>query len=775
MREVNKKGLKGTYIHQASHILIKDVKQWCADVMLWPDEKLLELALGRTKRGTPSVLNYAAGCLKQHPRSAVRRQKVFFIPIHNKLMELGYYDPKYSFYANEKRRLVLRYLKTCDVKVFSNLTPTEIRMKVKKDIGMKRLASADERQLCNRTINEFCDDLRDKGFIRDTTSMSKKRTIRTQVEISAIADAKTKLFSDLSNTPINNESDILQGSELEPYLEFKHVFAFGTINTCYGRVEFETYIEPYLDYLSGGKPCKLEDVIYTYALTRFKKYQKENIETKKFSTRAANAAIHAFRLLVNIYSSISEGVNVIDVIGFKNARSTEQRTPFPKSQRTQIYRIISDRYNEIKSRSLFLTPSKLTNINPVFEPAIAEIRNNMGGCFALRLKSQSNEFSKYCSQATIRKDHYDGYISEFKEDLFTKLNVLPEIDRDTVYFLMLKLAAVTGLNHEAIVDLQIGDFEPNHPATGKPCLRYWKKRSTGEKRLHLDFIDAEIQWMTMKQGEEVSDIINTTIKLTAPLRSYASDAISSNLFIYRKMRKLDVIEVNSFRCNRSAGLRSAKKIVRDNKLLDDEGQPLLFNISKFRTTLVSEYVENGTSIREIQLLLGHRNIKTTIEYLDRMDFDSFAKKKVNEALIKIHEKSLNFKVSKANKGQSESNTIHISTDLATCTNIFNPPNFIKSLPTYVPGKPCSLYNKCLSCDNCLITKDHLPKLFAQQREFSILLHNTHVMNTPYHNVIEENLALLEEVLGQNSEFDKEALTEAELLSQQIELSNGASL
>jgi len=705
----------------------------------------------------------------------VRRQRAFFIPIHNKLIELGYYDPKYSFYANEKRRLLLCYLKSCDVEVFSNLTPTEIREKVKKDIGMKRLASTDEKQLCNRTINEFCDDLRDKGYIRDTTSLSKRITIRTQAEISANADAKTKLFSELRNTPINNESDILQGSELEPYLEFKHVFALGTKNTCYGRIEFETYIEPYLNYLTGEKSCKLEDVIHTYALTRFKKYQKENIEIKKFSTRGANAAIHAFRLLVNTYSSINEDVNVIDVIGFKNVRSTEQRTPFPKSQRTRIYKIISDRYNEIKSRSLFITPSKLININPVFEPAISEIINNMGGCYALRLKSQSNEFSEKCSQATIRKGHYDGYISEFREDLFTKLNVLPDIDRDTVYFLMIKLAVVTGLNHEAIVDLQIDDFEPNHPATGKPCLRYWKKRSTGEKRLHLDFIDAEIQWMTMKQGEEVSDIINTTVKLTEPLRAHATDDISSNLFIYRKTRKLDVIEIKSFRGNRAACLRSAKKIVRDNKLVDDKGRPLLFNISKFRTTLVSEYVETGTSIREIQLLLGHRNIKTTIEYLDRMDFDSFAKKKVNEALIKIHEKSLSIKASQVNRIQNDSDAIYISTDLATCTNIFNPPDFIKKLPSYVTGKPCSLYNKCLSCDNCLITKDHLPKLFAQQREFSILIHNTHVMNTPYHDVIEENLALLEEVLGHNSEFDKKVLSEAELLSQQIELSNGASL
>ncbi|WP_212577888.1 site-specific integrase, partial [Vibrio parahaemolyticus] len=72
--------------------------------------------------------------------------------------------------------------------------------------------------------------------------------------------------------------------------------------------------------------------------------------------------------------------------------------------------------------------------------------------------------------------------------------------------------------------------------------------------------------------------------------------------------------------------------MKNHNLRDDNGDFLEVNISKFRATFVSEHIEAGVSIREMQLLLGHRSITTTIDYLDRMDFDRFARKKVNEAL-----------------------------------------------------------------------------------------------------------------------------------------------
>ena len=64
-------------------------------------------------------------------------------------------------------------------------------------------------------------------------------------------------------------------------------------------------------------------------------------------------------------------------------------------------------------------------------------------------------------------------------------------------------------------------------------------------------------------------------------------------------------------------------------------------------------------------------------------------------------------------------------------------------------------------------------LFSQQREFLSLLSHSKILNTPYHSVIEENTTLLEEILGDNSDFDIHIREEAELLSRNIDLSNGA--
>lgn len=63
--------------------------------------------------------------------------------------------------------------------------------------------------------------------------------------------------------------------------------------------------------------------------------------------------------------------------------------------------------------------------------------------------------------------------------------------------------------------------------------------------------------------------------------------------------------------------------------------------------------------------------------------------------------------------------------LASCRNIFNPPDFIKKLSSYVPGSPCALYNMCLGCENVLLTASNLPELFAMGADYLSLKDVSH--------------------------------------------------
>ncbi|MFV2949605.1 integrase, partial [Pseudomonas japonica] len=101
-------------------------------------------------------------------------------------------------------------------------------------------------------------------------------------------------------------------------------------------------------------------------------------------------------------------------------------------------------------------------------------------------------------------------------------------------------------------------------------------------------------------------------------------------------------------------------------------------------------------------------------------------------------------------------------------NIMNPPDFVKKLSSYVPGSPCSLYNKCLSCENAMITVAHLPHLFALYRDYSRLVEVSRVMDTPYGGVVRENMGILKTILNpETSDFSGDELSEAKRLSDYI--------
>ena len=160
-------------------------------------------------------------------------------------------------------------------------------------------------------------------------------------------------------------------------------------------------------------------------------------------------------------------------------------------------------------------------------------------------------------------------------------------------------------------------------------------------------------------------------------------------------------------------------------------------------------------------------------YLDRLDFNKVARNKVKKALQDIHDKVISSKeeASTSKDYLNNKQKVIFTTPLAGCSNIFQPPDFIKKSALYVEGQACSQYNKCLGCDNVLLTASHLPELFAMRRDYLLMMQTSRIMDTPYGVVIEENLLLLEEILSPTkSDFSPDELKEGERLSKFVETS-----
>jgi hypothetical protein len=323
------------------------------------------------------------------------------------------------------------------------------------------------------------------------------------------------------------------------------------------------------------------------------------------------------------------------------------------------------------------------------------------------------------------------------------------------------------MNAEPIADLNIDDLDLEHYATGKPCLRYWKERSTGAKEYHLDLFQAEIQWLTKSQSREITDVFEAVKSLTRRIRQNAPNNIKNKLFITQSMfYRNDIVAMSNM-------YDEYQKFTERHNLVDENGERTQLTITRFRPSFVSDLIDKGVSIREVQLMLGHSSILTTMGYLDRLDFNKVARGKVKQALQDIHDKVISPKeeVSSSKDYLKNKQNIIFTTPLAGCSNIFQPPDFIKKSSLYVEGQACSQYNKCLSCDNVMLTASHLPELFAMRRDYLLMMQTSRVMDTPYGIVIEENLQLLEELLSpKKSDFSPEELEQGERLSKFIETS-----
>ncbi|WP_255302268.1 tyrosine-type recombinase/integrase [Pseudomonas syringae] len=216
------------------------------------------------------------------------------------------------------------------------------------------------------------------------------------------------------------------------------------------------------------------------------------------------------------------------------------------------------------------------------------------------------------------------------------------------------------------------------------------------------------------------------------------------------------------------------QFARDHRLKNEDGEDLNLSASRLRPSLVAELVEKGVSLREIQIILGHKSLSTTIQYLDKLEFSKTARDVLESALAKIHKEAVAQEAPEVNASkitttpEAENFPIAISNGLVKCRNVYDPPEEIKKLATYKKGSACSLLNKCLSCSNSIITAGHLPELFAMRREYQSMLATSTIGQTPYGAIIKENLEVLDSILTPSEQgFTAEQLDEAERLSEHI--------
>lgn len=601
-------------------------------------------------------------------------------------------------------------------------------------------------------------------------------------------------FTRLQELRIAHVSELEPSTDAKPFLCVMHLFAYAASFNA-GKTTWRTAMQTYAFFsrflisigFTGMEP--LLALAGPYSLIRFRAWLEDLIIVGDISPSYANSIISKTRITFKTLDSISgvEGFSFYDVEGFDPERVTDLYRPYTPGERERIAQVVD---GDIESYNSLTKTAEISGVgvDPFLEDQ-SQLRRgsvtleNMRWVFEnrLNLTPPTRQDMKICRYARTFV-HALNKLRLSPKDVYRSWGVSTGVDNNVITPYIVKLAQVTGLNADSLKGLDIDDYEASHPFTRRPCLRYWKERSTGEKVLHLDLAHAEITWLTAGQSVEVAKIFKSVGELTKNIRLEGPDAISNKLFIWKSTGAREYGAIKSLA---TAGPSIVSRLLSDyaksKGLLTDEGKPLSLSASRLRPSFISELVDKGVTIREIQIIMGHANLRTTAAYMDRLDFNRFARIKLNDALTSLHSTAVEQVESSrliAMVDIVENTTppidrniygVVFKTPLADCRNILNPPDFVKRLSAYVPGTPCSMYNKCLSCDNSLITVAHLPQLFALYRDYSRLTQVSRVMDTPYGRVVHENMQILESMLNrETSSFSEEELEAAKRLSDYIE-------
>lgn len=341
----------------------------------------------------------------------------------------------------------------------------------------------------------------------------------------------------------------------------------------------------------------------------------------------------------------------------------------------------------------------------------------------------------------------------------------------------IKLSYLTGLNPTSSLGLKTDSYRPEHPLTGLPFLLFLKKRSGGEQELHLalldssDPLDREQLVLRGKQSVQVKKLIDEVLDRTSSFRPSGANQpdVGASLFIFQSTSNNNAGDVQTIASQHAS--RWCRYMVEKYDLRNDQGEPLEFNMVRFRSTKLTAMALEGRDLSEIQQVARHKSVRQTIKYINLRRLDEPARREVHNALERIHANRVE-SIGQAAPTPAPSRTIPIHPFkgiVADCKNVFDPPDHVKASIGYVDGQACNRMNMCLFCRNVVILKEHLPVLWAYRSQI-ISIEGTNLQDLPHAHIYDKTVAVIDQLLDpEHGEFSGEDIDEAIAIAETLDI------
>jgi site-specific recombinase XerD len=380
------------------------------------------------------------------------------------------------------------------------------------------------------------------------------------------------------------------------------------------------------------------------------------------------------------------------------------------------------------------------------------------------------KYGTFFQHAHMKHQHIGGISGIYK-----KWGVASLITSEILMPLAVKLISETGLNPESLWDLDVDCYSSSHPLSGVPYIKYFKRRSGGEKEMHFanKGKDAETKEFRELQAKVIYKTISQIKQITHPLREKAPEEIRNKLFLYeshsgRNYGRIGVLKGRATHV-------WCENMVEKYNLKSDKGDKLAFNLARFRPTRITRLVELGVDFFEIQHEAGHKNITTTLRYLSKNRLNITAKEETNKAMNKIMENvvwATKEQPAYAKEGNSAKEAVIYKGIMCDCKNPFDPPREVKRLKDYQEGQACTRFNMCLLCQNVILFRKHLPLLASYKKQIETAMSNP-IGEIPNSFLYQQSLDVINSILDpERSEFEEKdillALEQAETIDINID-------